>query len=141
MTFQAEVMKKIEDILNNNNISEQEKDVLREICMGPVRQRDIAYRVALWKHEVHEEHIQTGETTLRKVRQVIRDLRIKYGAPILSDRRGYWIPTTKEEVELYLTKMEREAQAQAKSWMITYNTMKKNFNVQSNFFDLWQPNE
>lgn len=85
-------------------------------------------------HTKHERS-RSNETTLRKVRQVIRDLRINYGAPILSDRDGYWIPQTEKEVKEYLDRIEIEAKAQAKAWFETYKAMDKVLGVRSEYFE------
>lgn len=88
-------------------------------------------------HSKHESHlfINPNETTLRKVRQIIRNLRIKRGIPILSDKYGYWIPKHNSEAIEYLNRIEKMAKAQAKAWNETYMAMKSNFNVSSNYFD------
>ena len=68
----------------------------------------------LGSHPVHE--IDRRESTLRKIRQVIRDLRIKKGYMILSDAKGM-------------------AKSQARAWFETYNAMRKNFNLSSDYFE------
>lgn len=75
------------------------------------------------------------ESTLRQVRQIIRDLRIKHHAPILSDRDGYWIPHSEQEVKDYLTNLEAVARAQAKAYQETYESMKEVFGVTLPFFE------
>lgn len=86
-------------------------------------------------HEKHEEPRKNNETTLRKVRQMIRDLRILYLIPILSDKNGYWIPQRKEECQEYLERIEAVARAQAAAWYETYRAMEKTVGVHSEFFN------
>lgn len=75
------------------------------------------------------------ETTLRKVRQVIRDLRINRAAPILSDSKGYWIPTNQNEITEYLKRIEQEAKSQAAAWFQTYKVMSQSFQITSEYFE------
>lgn len=85
--------------------------------------------------EEYEKVPHDIETTLRKVRQVIRSLRIVHKAPILSDKNGYWIPSSELEVNEYLERLELEAKAQSKAWFETYGAMKTAFGVQSLYFE------
>ena len=87
----------------------------------------------LGSHPIHE--IDRKESTLRKIRQVIRDLRIKGGYMILSDAKGYWIMKDKQEAIEYCERIERMAKSQAKAWFETYNAMRKNFNLSSDYFE------
>lgn len=98
----------------------------------------------LGSHPVHEAHLDINhqQSTLRRIRGLIRDLRIKHGKIILSDVHGYWIPKPGEDVELvkaqameYLTRIEKMARAQAKAWKDTYLAMKANFNIRSEYFE------
>ncbi len=81
------------------------------------------------------ESARDNETTLRKVRQIIRDLRIEHGAPILSDAGGYWIPKSEAEVKTYLGRIEIEARAQAAAWFETYSVMDKMLGYKSKWFE------
>lgn len=87
----------------------------------------------LGSHPIHE--IDRKESTLRKIRQVIRDLRIKGGYMILSDIKGYWLMKDRQEAIEYCERIERMAKSQAKAWFETYNAMRKNFNLTSDYFE------
>ena len=87
----------------------------------------------LGSHPVHE--IDRRESTLRKIRQVIRDLRIKKGQMILSDAKGYWIMKDRQEAIEYCERIERMAKSQARAWFETYNAMRKNFGLNSHYFE------
>lgn len=103
-----------------------------------VTQREIAKQERwLGCHPEHEADIVANEmeTTLRQVRQVIRDLRINHSVPILSDRTGYWICMDEGEAREYITTLEREARAQAKAWFETYGAMNKIVGIESPFFE------
>lgn len=135
MFYSDKIKNKIETLLGSN-LEPEEKEVLKYIIEHDrVSQAELAQLVEAGNHKIHEEHLKSNDTTLRQIRQIIRNLRVRWHAPILSDRQGYWIPKTEEEVLKYLTKLERTAMAQAKAHMITYNAMKQTFNVQSSFFD------
>lgn len=127
--------------LKTQRLSEEERRVMRVLHgayrdgKGKVTQREIAQSEHWLGSHPKFEDFQTSETTLRKVRQVIRDLRLKHNAPILSDRDGYWMPTTEGEVTEYLARIEQEAKAQTKAWFETYKAMKSTFSVNSSFFD------
>lgn len=105
---------------------------------GKITQIDIA-RSQPWMgcHKKYEMEItaRPDETTLRKVRQIIRDLRVVKFAPILSSRDGYWIPRNEREVNEYLERLEQEAKAQIISWLETHRSMKITFGVSSNYLD------
>ena len=87
----------------------------------------------LGSHPIYE--IDRKESTLRKIRQVIRDLRIKKGYMILSDAKGYWIMKDRQEAIEYCERIERMARSQARAWFETYNAMRKNFNLSSDYFE------
>lgn len=105
-----------------------EHQAVKEIIeSGKVSQAQIAADIRwLGAHEKYEIHLpKTHESTLRKVRQIIHDLRMIYSIKIISDTQGYWIAKTEDEIKEYLTRLEQTAKAQAKSHMITYNKMKQ----------------
>lgn len=114
----------------------EEQIVLDLITNTPYRitQQDIAKSYKwLGSHPKHEA--ERHETTLRKIRQIIRDLRIKHYYMILSDAKGYWMMKDKAEAIEYCDRIERMAKSQAKAWFETYNAMKKNFGLKSQYFD------
>jgi len=100
-----------------------------------ITQMQIA-KSATWlgSHPKHEGY-PVSESTLRKVRQIIRNLRLNHGILILSDVNGYWVMKDRGEVVEYLTRIEKMAKAQSKAWFETYSAMKKNFGVNSDFFN------
>lgn len=75
------------------------------------------------------------DSTLRQVRQLIRNLRITHGVPILSDPKGYWIPYSTTEASEYLERAEAFAKAQAAAWFETYRAMRDTLNITSSFFE------
>lgn len=143
----AEFTQKLTTILEDlkhKALSKEERAVMSVIYQAwlkggkKVTQRDIA-KSERWLgcNKKHELDIvkDPKETTLRKVRQIVRDLRVTHRAPILSDRKGYWIPLTFSEVNQYLVRIEGEAKAQAAAWFETYRAMQKTFEVESKFFE------
>ena len=102
---------------------------------GRITQLDIVKKAPqLGSHEKHEGYM-TIDSTLRKVRQIIRDLRIKNGLFILSDRNGYWVMKSEEEKREYLRRLEKTAKASAKAYYVTYEAMKRNMGVNSEYFE------
>ena len=90
-------------------------------------------------HRVHEEEVipkaRQYETTLREVRQIIRDLRLLHRVPIISDVKGYWIPAKLKEVDETIARMERTAKSQAGAWFETYRAMRGIFTIESEYFE------
>lgn len=133
------------EALKKRNLSPEERAIMRVLyaawtsgSTAHITQRELAKSEAwLGCHEKHEfDKVQNPtETTLRKVRQIVRDLRLKHNAPILSDRDGYWIPSDSREVQEYLQRIEQEAKSQAAAWFETYKAMKGTFGVSSAFFE------
>lgn len=77
----------------------------------------------------------TLESTVRQIRQIIRNLRINHMVPILSDSYGYFLPSTIDEAHEYIERTEREARSRAASSIETYRIMKKSLGISSNFFE------
>ncbi len=142
-TFRIKITKIIDDIRARKSLMSPEAIVVMNLLVRNWRaegcekmtQLGIS-RNAHWlgSHKKYEKG-RTNETTLRQVRQVIRDLRIEYGAPILSDAKGYWIPKSDKEVTEYLSRIEIEAKAQAKAWFETYSVMDKMLGMKSKWFE------
>jgi len=127
--------------MNKETLSKIELAIfeLIENCETRITQRQLALSERfIGCHPVHEADINLpnpNESTLRKIRQVIRDLRLNQNAPILSDVKGYFIPKEDSEIQEYLTRIEKMAKAQAMAWHETYIHMVKTFNVESSFFE------
>lgn len=103
-----------------------------------ITQRQIAaHERWLGCHPEHEADlpINKEESTLRQVRQIIRNLRIKYRMPILANVKGYWIPREHAEAVEYLETQEREVRAQIAAWAETYKAMKEAFNLSNSFLE------
>ena len=76
------------------------------------------------------------ESTLRKVRQIVHDLRVDFGIPIISDRHGYWIPTNEDEANAFIERLEAETKASIASKAMTYKALRNSLNVhQSKLFE------
>lgn len=76
------------------------------------------------------------ESTLRQVRQIVHDLRVDFGIPIISDRNGYWIPTTEGEANAFIERLEAETKASIASKAQTYKALRNSLNVhQSSLFE------
>ena len=75
------------------------------------------------------------QTTLRKVRAIIRELRVEHGAPILSDSEGYWVSRDAQQCRIFLRRMEREVAARNKSSLETYAALSKSLGVRSKALD------
>lgn len=118
------------------NLTQDEQSVLNLIYNSKHRitQQEIADSER-WLGSHPEFEIEKRESTLRKIRQIIRDLRIKKGYMILSDAKGYWIMKDRQEAIEYCERIERMAKAQAKAWFETYNAMRKNFGLNSIYFE------
>ena len=126
-----------------NGLAETERAVLSLLVetWGPgfrLSQRDIVKSAAwLGCHPRHEAEVVANEfeSTTRQVRQIIRNLRLTHGIPVLSDCRGYFLPSSHEEAVEYIGRLEAEAKARAAASMVTYHGMKKSLGVTSRFFE------
>lgn len=84
-------------------------------------------------HEVYEE--PRRDSTLRKVRQIIRNLRVEHGVPVLSDREGYWLPRSEKEVASFVGDLRAKAKAMSKSYFETYSAVKKATGITDSYFE------
>lgn len=120
------------------NLSPEEQAVYDLICANNrITQLQICKSEKWLGISKHEEHlnIDKRESTLRRIREIIRGMRLKHNLPILSDTSGYYILKTDAEAELYIKRLERSAKAAAKSFMVTYAVMKKTLGVKSDYFE------
>lgn len=118
------------------NLTPEEQSVYDLISQNKrITQLQLSRQVFVGCHEKFEAYDKPKASTLRKVRQIIRDLRIKHDKAILSDSDGYWVMKDKKEAEKYIKRLEQSARSQAKSLMVTYEVMRKNFGVTNAFFE------
>ena len=78
---------------------------------------------------------RTEDTTLRKIRLVIRNLRTLRWAPILADVEGYWIPNNEQEAKDYIDRTEREVRARVVASFETYRAMRESLGIASSYLD------
>lgn len=125
--------------MNKEKLSRDQLAVyeLIENSSSRITQSEIARHEKFLGSDEKEKHLHINhhQTTLRKVRRIIRELRIDFGAPILSDIRGYWIPNTEAEAQDYIERIAVTAKAQSKAWFETYRAMELNFKVKSEYFE------
>jgi len=119
------------------NLSKEEQLVYDEIvaCNGRITQLQLARRVFVGCHEKFEGYDNPKQSTLRKIRQIVRDLRMNHGLFVLSDEEGYWMMKDKAEAKIYIERMERIAKATTKGYFDTYKAMQRNFGIRSDFFE------
>ena len=91
----------------------------------------------LGSHPRYESHLSIDyeQSTLRRVRQIVRSLRVKRGLLIISDVNGYWIMKDKQEAIEYCERTERMAKAWLRAALETYAVMKKNYDIKSDYFE------
>jgi len=102
----------------------------------PVSQHDIAEDCIVGSH-FHEKNTrkQNYASTLRQVRQIVRDLRIDFGQPILSGKKGYWIAEDSAEVVQYCSMLEQKAKSSAAAYFETFKAMKQHLPRRNTFFN------
>lgn len=76
------------------------------------------------------------DSVLRRVRLAINKLRTEYGAPILSNDKGYWLCREQSEALLYIGQLEHTVKSMSSSYFRTYNKMKGTLESTSSFFEL-----
>lgn len=144
MAYQDTILNKLRAI-SPDTMTMPERAVMSQLMIGMAEARHITQeeiaRSERWIgcHPKHEENIRGGkkmETTLRMVRQIIRDLRIKYCIPIISNDTGYWLPTSEDEATAYLRDLEATAKSTAKAWFETYSAMNRALNITLPFFEM-----
>lgn len=137
--FAAQVRDEVKAKYTSGTLSEDERSVVKEIYRigaGRVSQAAIAAATKLGIHPQEEDTRESSqESTLRRVRQVIRTLRVKHGVPILADRGGYYLPASRKEAQEYLARMEAESKARAKASLETYRAMKTALGLESGYFE------
>ena len=120
-------------------LSKEEQQVYDQIvsCKGKITQLQIARKVWVGCHEKFEGYDKPKESTLRKVRQIIHDLRMKHGLQILSDRKGYYIMKKGDidDAKRFIDELEMTAKAQAKSYFARYKKMSVTLGVKSQYFE------
>lgn len=126
--------------IGKSNIPSDEKDLLRVLFNrwqhgdGKITQKTLAEQLPhIGGHPKYDS--RTEDTTLRKIRQVIRDLRTKRWAPILADVDGYWIPNNEREAKEYIERMEKEVRARVVASFETYRAMKESLGISSTYLD------
>lgn len=62
------------------------------------------------------------ETSTRRIRNAIRNLRVRYGIPVISAGDGYWLPQSEQEARDYGEVLLKAAAARAKASMATYTS-------------------
>lgn len=121
----------------------EQSAVLAVIPKSPSRihQREIARACPnLGCHERERLHVEDPmESTLRRVRGIIHDLRVQHLVPILSDAKGYFMPADKDEAVKVLGRIEREAKSRMRSSMETYEALASGLDVRSEFFEGLRP--
>jgi hypothetical protein len=138
-TLAGRIRIKIESLRGNGLLTPEEEAVLSLIRPGErITQREIA-RSEPWLgcHPEHEQDVVKNEyeTTTRRVRQIVRDLKVKRGIPVLADARGYFLPKTMAEADEYLARLEREVAARNAASLETYRAMASSLGLKSLLLD------
>lgn len=120
-------------------LTPEEKLVYDQIvnCEKRITQLQIARRVFVGCHERFEGYDKPKESSLRKVRQIIFNLRMEHGLQILSDRKGYYIMGKGdiEDAKRFIDELEITAKAQAKSYWSRYKKMSITLGVKNQYFE------
>lgn len=136
MNVRESVTSDIAKLLGGAEISKRESVVLSILMLnwgqGKVKQKDIIEH-PYWKK------ISTGnsqpETAMRELRKVIRKLRVQHSIPILHGAEGHYLPETQDEVEEFMTRLEREVTRHTSSSFETYQVMKNSLGVTLTLLD------
>ena len=133
------VMTDIINLMISRSLSKQEEVVLALLTERwgdrEISQKEIALS-SKWKdsHPLLQDETNINTTT-RKLRKVIRNLRIEHKLPILHNERGHFLPETEEDIDLFMERLELEAKSRAASTIETYKAMKDTFGVFSSTLD------
>lgn len=121
------------------NASDEHKRVLRVLLKAAEERNDEPCKRtqgdivrAVPRLGAHKREVEAGvrkekdlESTKRNVRQILRDLRVDYGIPVISSNSGYWLPRTQKEVDAYVDRKEGEARASAASYFETFRAVRR----------------
>lgn len=123
----------------SGSMSQEQKDVANLIVRAShngqkLKQKQIATLINVGKNKHDSDAIDAHENTLRKVRQIVRELRVIHRLPIVSNRTGYWIPYDEQEARDFLEKTEKVAVAHYMSAKETYSVMAEVLDIKSEFF-------
>jgi hypothetical protein len=121
---EAAVLRLLEENWNDGNRVSQREIVATEEWLGC--------------HPKHESEVVAHEyeSTTRMVRQIIRNLRVEWAIPVLSDRDGYFLPLEEADAKKYLAELHRTAKARAAASMVTYHKMCEAFGFQGELLEV-----
>lgn len=135
MNLKEKIAESIQLKMAEGSMPVEEAEVLRVImACNCITQRAIARKLPhLGRH--HEDPQIVIDSTTRKVRQIVRNLRINHKIPVLASTDGYYIPFREEQMKEYMERMERTARARAKASIETYEAMRDAAGVYSDYFE------
>jgi homoserine trans-succinylase len=119
------------------NLNEEERNIYDLIVNSGSRitQLQLARKAFVGCHERFEGYDTPKQSTLRKVRQLVNDLRMKHDLQILSDRKGYYIMRSKADAEVFIKELEITAKAQTKAYFERYRKMSRTLGIKSDYFE------
>lgn len=125
--------------MKSNEMTPEHKSVLDLLMTGKQYTQADIMRILpdLGCHPKYEGNIvkDVRESTLRKIRKLVRDLRLKFNIPILENTKGYWIIKNYDEGVEYINRIEKRARAQAEAHLKTYKGMRDLLQVTNKYFE------
>ena len=149
----ARARKHIAEVRRGGRLTKEQNSVLmlleeRTLVQGGrITQLEIAASAPwLGCHPKYEADIVKNEyeTSIRRVRHIVRELRMIHHIPVLSDRKGFFLAATPAESASFLRKMESSARAVARTTLATYRRMSTILGgdllgIKSDYFDSIKP--
>jgi hypothetical protein len=132
--YKQEIASDIIQLMIDKALSPSEEAVLSVLTknwsLGAVSQKDIVHSDE-WK-KAHPLYVNADtNTSTRKLRKVINNLRIKHKLPILHNQFGHFLPDEKDHVEEFIRKLEADTKAQVCSKLETYQQIKDIFQIET----------
>lgn len=129
MTYKQQLLKRVRAIdaklaKKNHFVS---RYILSEIVKTQQSQDALARKLVKRYVAYHGQQI---ETTKRQVRDMVMSLRRDYRAPILSNRRGYYIPDNDDDVRRRIEEMRHVAKSRIQTTMLIVRSVEEAFNIQ-----------
>ena len=133
------IQKKIRrNILSDERVRMEHITVLNILVKNhgkPIKQDDIyVLNPDIGAHRKHISYNNKRDNALRKIRQLIRDLRVNFNIPILSSNKGYYLPSSHSDAVEFLERFEKVVNAQRRSWNTTLYMLEDSLEVNSSIF-------
>jgi hypothetical protein len=137
MNIKESVIKDIATLIGRGDKVSKKESAILSILMLNWGKEKIKQRVII--EHPYWKSASTGnpapETDMREVRRSIRRLRVEFGIPIMHSSAGHYLPETQEDVDDFMSRLEREVTRHTSSSFETYQILKDSLGATSSLLD------